>query len=776
MIPILYDYAEKQFITNGIGRLSDCISATVTEERNGIYELEFEYPITGRLYDQIQEGISVVGVTHDESGDIQPFDVYSRSAPINGIVTFYAHHISYRLSDMVVLPFTATSAVDAMGKIATNTVGLNPFYYWTNKATAADYTLEVPAQIRGLLGGQENSILDVYGGGEYEFDKFLIRLYANRGTDSGVEIRHGKNLTNITHEIDVSDTYNAVVPFWLGQDGTLVMLPETMLIYSGATIKETFLTNEQLLVIRTETAEPIEVTYRVLEIAPLDLSDRFEDPPTPEDLRTAAQSVFNSSRAWLPDENIKVDFVQLWQTPEYEQYAPLQKVRLCDTVSVYYPELGVEAVKEKVIKTVWNVLLERYDSIELGQIQTTLAQAVSGQVESAILQEVPTYDALQGMFDLIRGGLGGYVYLKPNAKGQPEEILIMDNEDISQAVNIIRMNKNGIGFSQHGYSGPFNSAWTIDGTFYADWIKAGIISDALGVNSWNMATGALITQSLRALQYVFVDGTTSSYFKIPYNNDSDDYYLELSSGGLKIHVLDSEITDSYYGVASGDPYIPTGTIGDLKWTYSGSNYKWETRVTPYGIYEQVLSGNTAVAHSRLWPDDFALVVNGSDLFYVNRSDSAFRVPLTVLSSFVVTGSKSRQVNTKDYDDRLLYSYETPTPLFGDIGEAVIDEDGFCFVDLDDIFSETIFRKGEYQVFLQKEGQGDCWISGKEPDYFIIQGTPGLRVAWELKAKQRDYQNIRLEQPETGLDEYTRDIIDPLEDYIAEQEGLLYGND
>ena len=143
----------------------------------------------------------------------------------------------------------------------------------------------------------------------------------------------------------------------------------------------------------------------------------------------------------------------------------------------------------------------------------------------------------------------------------------------------------------------------------------------------------------------------------------------------------------------------------------------------------------------------------------------------------VSGTKSRVVTTDNYSERLLYAYETPTPLFGDIGEAVIDEDGLCYVDLDDIFTETIANKVEYQVFLQKEGQGDCWVGEKTPRYFTIHGTPNLKVAWELKAKQKDYEMTRLELSENELDEY-EDVSDTnslIDNYITEQEELLYGN-
>lgn len=148
----------------------------------------------------------------------------------------------------------------------------------------------------------------------------------------------------------------------------------------------------------------------------------------------------------------------------------------------------------------------------------------------------------------------------------------------------------------------------------------------------------------------------------------------------------------------------------------------------------------------------------------------------LMDDLTVGGTKSRQVETENYQDRCLYCYETPTPLFGDVGEAVIDEDGFCYVDVDDIFSETIANHVEYQVFLQKEGSGDCWVADKQRRYFVIEGTPGLKVAWELKAKQRDYEMTRLEPKDSGLDEY-RFVDDQgslFDSYIQEQEELLYG--
>lgn len=772
MTPILYDHFERRFITNGIGRLPDMISCTVTEERNGVYELEFQYPITGERYSDIQEG-RVVLVSHDETGDLQPFDIYGRSAPLNGIVTFYAHHISYRLADVVVLPFTAASVTDALTQIPEHSANANPFLFWTDKGTVGQYENPAPVECRAMLGGQENSILDVYGSGDYEFDRFTVRLHANRGRDNGVTIRYGKNLTELENKIDTSSSYNAIVPYWLGSDGEMVMLPETMLVYSGSMVYDTNLTDENLVIIRTETNEPIELAEQVIDAAPMDLSSEFQEKPTVDQLRDAATARFNGGEPWLANQNLKVSFVALWQTAEYENYAPLQRVRLCDTVSVIYEKLGV-SVKMKVIKTVWNVLLERYDEIELGNPQTTLAEAIGGSVERAILEQVPTYDGVEKMFDLLRGGLGGYVYLKPNANGQPEEILIMDDEDMTKAVNVIRMNRNGIGFSQTGYNGPFNSAWTIDGTFYADWIKAGTLSDVNNRNTWNLITGELITRSLQAREYVYVNGTAASFFKIPYQQN-EDYYLQLSSDGLEISVGDSKIRDFvtlHQGSGTTDPFDVD--LGGLQFLYEGQDHQWYTSLDPAGFtashdmeYLLELScsrlymqhGNSSLIRLDTYQDAYTMQLGGASL--------------GITGGLVVTGTKSRQVSTESFGDRLLYCYETPTPLFGDIGEAVLDEDGVCFVDTDAIFGETISDRMEYQVFLQKEGPGDCWVASKGSLGFVIEGTPGLKVAWEIKAKQKGYEILRLEE-DRGLDEYEREPEDSLfMDYIDEQEDLLY---
>lgn len=474
MIPILYGELEKTFTTNGIGRLTDCISAVVTEERNGIFELEFQYPITGKWYSSIKEGM-IVSAIHDDRKTRQPFIIYRRSAPIDGIVTFNAHHISYNLAFCIMKPFTASTIGQAFSAFEVNSITDCPFTFWTDKTSEGNFKVTVPISIKEILGGVAGSILDVFGGGEYEWDNYTVKLYQHRGQDSGVSIRYGKNMIDLEQDVDISDCYNAVAPYWTNGEVTVTIGTQVVYIAGGIFLPY-YLTEENNVNLTDQNGNPISLDLQIIQTVPMDLSGDFEEPPTQEQLIAKAKSRLENSEAWLPNENISIDFAALWQTEEYKDLAILQRVSLCDTVTVDYPELGIIGIKKKVIKTVYNVLTEKYDQIEIGEAKTSFADVVTAQMDDK-LKDVPTTTFLQEAINhataLITGGLGGYVIMKTNASGEPEELLIMDTPDIATAVNVIRMNRNGIGFSNSGYNGQFRSAWTIDGHFVADFITAG---------------------------------------------------------------------------------------------------------------------------------------------------------------------------------------------------------------------------------------------------------------------------------------------------------------
>ena len=226
MIPRLYPADEREFDNNGLGRLSDALSATVYTELNGEYEATIQYPITGAHYDAIKIR-SIIVLKTDPVSDPQPMRVYRITRPINGVVTIYLRHIAYDLAGIVVEPYTASTVDLALQGLAGNASTTCPFTFWTDKATAARFSLATPAAIFTIMGGVEGSILDVYGG-EYEYDAYTVKLHSHRGSDNSVRIKYGKNMTALTQDLDASDLYTGVYPYWRAADesGDVLTLPE----------------------------------------------------------------------------------------------------------------------------------------------------------------------------------------------------------------------------------------------------------------------------------------------------------------------------------------------------------------------------------------------------------------------------------------------------------------------------------------------------------------------------------------------------------------------
>lgn len=163
-------------------------------------------------------------------------------------------------------------------------------------------------------------------------------------------------------------------------------------------------------------------------------------------------------------------------------------------------------------------------------------------------------------------------------------------------------------------------------------------------------------------------------------------------------------------------------------------------------------------------------------FHFGKERSSFYQPVTIGGSLSVAGEKNRIIDTENYDTRKQYCYETATPYFGDIGTAQTDETGKCYIDIDDIFAETVNTGVEYQVFLQKEGKGDIWVEEKTDSYFIVKGTENLKFSWEIKAIQRDYEFERLEKFDNSEKEevidYEKEYMEEINDLIKEQEEIL----
>lgn len=462
MIPVLYKANETKFDSQGVGCLTDCITCYVHEKLNGVYELKFTYPITGVHFSDIKVGAIVDAIPSDGKA-VQHFRIDTITKPIGGKVTVEATHISYQLSYVPVKPFDAVGVLGALNGLKENSLASNPFSVWTDISNSATkYSQKEPASFRQRLGGVEGSILDCFGG-EYEFDNYTVKLYAHRGTDRGVIIEYGKNLTDLEQEESIDKVITGIVPFWKDS-------------------------NDKVVSIETPIESEYANKYPFKRTVVKDFSSNFEEEPTVEQLRAYTESYIKNNCVGVPQVSLDVSFVALEDTEEYKSLSR-ERINLGDTVTVRFAELGVDA-KAKVIEYKYDVLAERYDSLKIGSVRSSLASTIqeitkvtSSAVTKSFLDAVIKYQT-----ELIKGGLGGYVVTN-YVNGYPSEIIVGDSPNIEQMVNCIRLNKNGLGISKTGYNGTYRTAITGEG-INADLINAGQLNGNL-IKANSVVIGAL---------------------------------------------------------------------------------------------------------------------------------------------------------------------------------------------------------------------------------------------------------------------------------------------
>lgn len=464
MIPVLYEGTETEFTSQGLGSLSDATSCTISEEINNTYELEMDYPMTGVHFSDIQVG-RIILATPAPRKESEPFSIYKISKPIDGIVTIYAEHISYRLSHIPVKPFSASNCYGALNGCVENSLEDNPFTVWTDKALNIDFSFNKPQSFRLCLGGVEGSILDIYRG-EYEFNRFAVKLHTNRGSlKDTAKIIYGKNLTDLKQDESIENTITGIVPYW------------------SSTVTQT---NDE----GTSTSESVEVVVTLPEYvleseyadkfpykrtAVVDLSEYFQNQPTVDELRTRANQYMKDNLTGLPTVSLTVSFIDLARSEENKNFAS-EIVYLGDQVPVYFENLGI-STKAEITRTTYDVLAERYDSLTLGTVSSSLSKTLNeiSKKQDTVVTQTNLQSALILAQKVMAGGTGGYIVTK-YFNGHPSETYYGDTDNVDTMVNVIRINKNGIAFSNSGISGPYVSAWTIDGKFNADFIQAGKIS------------------------------------------------------------------------------------------------------------------------------------------------------------------------------------------------------------------------------------------------------------------------------------------------------------
>lgn len=358
MIPVLFKGNATNFNTNGVGALTETLECKVPEERNGAYELEMTVTTTTPNFSEIQTGALIVAKVSD--GTRQAFEIDRISKPINQRVTIHANHIGYRASYVPVRPFIANGITETLQGLNDNALTTNPFTLYSDFTNeTSTYNQSIPKSLRACLGGTEGSLLDTFasaGAGEFLWDNYTINFLMHRGTDRGTQLRYKKNITEFEHVKETDDFITGVLPYWSNDDGTVVLYGDIQ--YS-----------------------PDHTDYDSERVVILDLSDQWEETPTATMINSAGLEYITGTSNNKPSVNITLSFIN----NTGEEAIP-EEIRLCDTVTVYYEPLDV-TFKSKVVKTVWNVLKERYDEIEVGDVKSDIRKTIrtaQGDINSLV--------------------------------------------------------------------------------------------------------------------------------------------------------------------------------------------------------------------------------------------------------------------------------------------------------------------------------------------------------------------------------------------------------
>ena len=480
MIPRLFEADSTVFTSGGMGSLPDVTTLEIQQDLNGEFELYMEYPVDGLHADDITVE-RIIYTKPDDLSSSQPFRIYDVEEELDGYkYTIYAHHIGYDLSDYPVEPFSTTGVLPALIGLVSHSMVSHSFTVWTDITnTETAFSLEEPRSFRACIGGVQGSILDRFGG-ELEWDGFTVKLHAHRGSDRGVYIRYAKNLESFKNERE-TENWTGVLAYWSQDD-------------------QTVMGDIQYI---TDHAQ-----YARERIYLLNATEDFDDPPVPSDLNARATQYMTANDFGVPfSDTLKISFVPLWQTEEYENIASLERVALGDTVHVIYRSYNVAM---QVISVIYDGVLGKYKEITLGKKKATLSSTIKQIINDSSDGVVATaVSMMQGAIDhaadVIAGGTGGYIVIGRNAAGQPNEIYIMDSPDMGTAVNVMRMNYAGIAFSQTGVNGTYTTCWTITSDFVADTITTGHLNGNL------ITAGSILTSALEASIQTIVDGIKMNF-------------------------------------------------------------------------------------------------------------------------------------------------------------------------------------------------------------------------------------------------------------------------
>lgn len=460
MIPILYKPKETDFSHNGLGKLPDCISCFVEEERNGQNEVVLAFPITTKKSEYLQEvGYQIKAKANDLDEPnvyvIYKFDkdMSTGVLTVRGISRAVSKLKGRSIKRLVIEGKTGAQAMHMIRGAMDRDTDID---FFSDITTTSSSEFEITNPLN-CIGGSQGSLLQNWGG-EIKHEPFKISLLKSRGRENVTTIRYGKNLAGLSIETDFDSLLTRIFPYadLQNKEG------ETERIW-GKQVDSQYINNYDD--IRTDLIQFTE-DQGVTDLATLD---------------KVASKYFTSLNPGidLPKCTIKANISQIQESSKTGKFEELRKIGLCDTVTIYYKRFDIK-ITAKVNKIRYNSLLEQVEEFTAGSEQYTFFQAQNNQITET-LKQIPNKQYastfIEVVTQIISGNDGGNVVWWP--KNRPSDLFFIDTDDLETAKRVLRINKSGIGFSSTGWKGNFDTAWTMDGKFVADFIQLGTLMGIL---------------------------------------------------------------------------------------------------------------------------------------------------------------------------------------------------------------------------------------------------------------------------------------------------------
>lgn len=730
--------AEHLYDTQGLGALSDWLTATVSNKLNGAEIFQGTYPISGTNADLIIDG-RIIQCYVDENRAKQRLRIYyAKTSAIGNTIEVKAEPIFNDIRKSVLNKYdSGTEKINATqawqnAKVLAKPAIPSQFSFSSLVDTFANVKIE-KANFLEFFGGKEGSILDRFHG-EFLKDNNTLRHEKRLGTDHKIKAIYTKNLTGLDLEIDVQSVLVGVYPFISssseGEDE--ITLPEE--------------------VIFTDYADDYPAGY----VSFVDFKDKATDVAT---LREAAKDWLKTNiDKQKPQVSGSIELVPLRHQRGYEKFVDLEKVSMGDGVDVYHPQLKVN-MSARIVEYTFNVLTNSYDKLVVGNIKTNFLENTENNVSNLINDAIDQLknggkisdlinDIVDHQTDLITGNAGGYVLLDP--KESPSRILVMDTPNKETARNVLQINQKGIGFSKTGINGTYDTAWTLDGGFNASFITAGVITGITIKGSTLISTGADFDTTIQ-------NGSILWHSK-KLNRDVIEMHAQ--------ETTESDVGELFYQIKKGGGFRILDTAGNLvmstwdngtsagSWlSFSSRELHWfGTRKSSDGsITYETLDHNSVNFKVKVNNKSLTFDYDGgltiSDIATFNTRVGRINKNTIISGDLSVSGSKNSSVETKSYGRRLLNAYETPEYYFADYGEGVTGEDGKLRVDIEPMFAETV-NLDHYMTHATPTKLVLCAVTKEAKDHFIIETSePNVLVRWNIVAHRLGYEDVRLKEDE-----------------------------